>query len=66
MVSVDVKHDVYLLTCWTLKLTQKKTWCLTSTETVRLIRHGEKGWGEGVWRGGEGDYTPIAALSPPE
>ena len=24
----------------------KQTWCLTSTETVRLIRDGEKG----VWR----------------
>ena len=25
--------------------TQK--WCLTSTETIRLIRDGEKGWGGG-------------------
>ena len=32
------------------------TWCLTSTETIRLIRDGEKG--EGVWRWGktEGEY----------
>ena len=41
-----------------------------STETVRLISDGEKG-GKGVWRwggggGGEGDYIPIATLSPPE
>ena len=39
-----------------------------STETGRLIRDGEKGGGR-VWRGGggeEGDYTPIAILSPPE
>ena len=34
-VSVDVKHHVYLLTYW----------CLTSTETIMLIRHGEKGGG---------------------
>ena len=30
----------------------KQTWCLTSTETIRLIMDGEKG-GEGVWRWGE-------------
>ena len=29
------------------------TWCLTSTETIRLIRDGEKGVGGGG--GGEGD-----------
>ena len=39
---------------------------ITSTETVRLIRDGETGE-EGVMEGGgEGDYIPIAALSPPE
>ena len=27
----------------------KQTWCLTSTETIRLIRDGENG-GKGVWR----------------
>ena len=44
-----------------------QTWCLTSTETVRLIRDGERRRGEGVWRwGGEGDYIPIATRSPPE
>ena len=38
---------------------------LTSTETIRLIRDGEKGGREyGV--GGEGDYIPIATPSPPE
>ena len=42
-----------------------------STETIRLIRDGEKGWGGG-WGGGGtemgrgGDYIPIATLSPPE
>ena len=42
------------------------TWCLTSTETIRLIRDGEKG-GDGMEVGGEGDYyIPIATLSPPE
>ena len=38
-----------------------------STKAIRLIRDGEKG---GVCRGGggggEGDYIPIATLSPPE
>ena len=29
--------------------TNKSTWCLTSTETTRLIRDGEKG-DKGVWR----------------
>ena len=37
----------------------------TSLETVRLIRDGEKGGG-GMEVGGEGDYIPIATLSPPE
>ena len=37
-----------------------------STETTRLIRDEEKG-GEGVMEvGEEGDYIPIATLSPPE
>ena len=44
MVSVDVKHHVYLRTA--------KPWCLTFTETIRLIRDGEKR--------GRGDYIPIA------
>ena len=40
--------------------------CLTSTETISLIRDGEKEAGEGMEVGEEGDYIPIAALSPPE
>ena len=37
-----------------------------STETVRLIRDGEKGR-EGVMEvGEEGDYIPTDTLSPPE
>ena len=38
-----------------------------STETVRLIMDGEKE-GRGYRGGGEGegDYIPIATLSPPE
>ena len=41
-------------------------WYLTFTETLRLIRDGEK-WGEGGMEVvGEGDYIPIATLSPPE
>ena len=37
-----------------------KTWCLKSTETIRLIRDGEKG-GREVWRraGREVDFIPI-------
>ena len=30
---------------------------ITSTETIRLIRDGERG---------RGDYIPVATLSPPE
>ena len=38
-----------------------------STETIRLIRDGEKGGGgNGRGGGGEGDYIPIATLSPPD
>ena len=40
-----------------------------STETIRLIRDGEKGGGGGqggMEVGVEGDYIPIATLSPPE
>ena len=33
-------------------LVSKLTWCLTSTETTRIIRDGEKGGG--VWRWGRG------------
>ena len=33
--------------------------CLTSTETIRLIRDGKKG-GRGFGGGGERDYIPIA------
>ena len=33
---------------------------------VRLIRDGEKAEEGGMEVGGEGDYIPIATLSPPE
>ena len=37
------------------------------TETVRLIRDGEKGRGEGLWRWVKREtIIPIATLSPPE
>ena len=36
-----------------------------STETIRLIRDGEKGVG-GMEVGEEGEYIPVAALSAPE
>ena len=42
-----------------------KTWCLTSTETIRLIRDGQKGGGveeEGAVT--EEYHMPIATLSP--
>ena len=43
-----------------------KLWCLTSTETIRLIRDGEN-VGEGGMEVGEvGEYISIATLSPPE
>ena len=43
------------------------TWCIRSTETVRVIRDGEKGGSGGGMEVGEGgDYIPIAILSPPE
>ena len=38
------------------------TWCLTSTETIRLIRDGKKGEGS-MEVVEEGDYTPIATLT---
>ena len=43
----------------------KETWCLTSTETIRLSRDGEKGVrGNGGGGGGEeGDNIPIATMS---
>ena len=48
---------------WALQFVSKSTWCLTSTETIRLIRV----WGEGGMEvGEEGYYIPIATLSPPE
>ena len=37
---------------------------LTSTETIRLIRDGERGGGMEV--GEKGDYIPVATLSPSE
>ena len=47
-------------------MVSKLTWCLTSKETVRLIRDGEKG-GRGYGGGGEREnLIPIATLSPPE
>ena len=44
----------------------KSTWCLRSTKTIRLIRDGEKEGGRGMEGGEEGDYIPVATLSPPE
>ena len=37
----------------------KETWCLTSTETIRLIRDGEKG-GKGAWRWGEREIIYLS------
>ena len=48
-------------------LVSKLTWCLTSTETTRIIRDGEKGGG--VWRWGRGRlythrYTVTTRMTP--
>ena len=48
------------------KFGRKETWCLTSTETIRLIMDGEKGGGGRYGDGEEGDYIPNTTLSPPE
>ena len=37
-----------------------------STETIRLIRDGEKGAKGGIAVREEGDYMPCDTLSPPE
>ena len=37
----------------------KEAWCLTSTETIRLIRDGEK-WGKGVWRWGKSEIIYLS------
>ena len=34
--------------------------CFTSTETIRLIRDGEKGGGEGVWRWGKKEIIYLS------
>ena len=52
------------LCLWLLMLV-KYTWYLTSTETIRLIRDGGMGR-RGMEVGEEGEYIPIATLSPPE
>ena len=44
--------------------TKGVTWCLTSTETIRLIRDGEKGGGgRGYGSGGRGRYIPTATVT---
>ena len=61
-------HKLFNSYAWPLIICShiKQTWCLTSTETVRLIRDGEK-VGEGGMEVREGvDYILIATLSPPE
>ena len=40
----------------------KLAWCLTSTETTRLIRDGEKGGEGGMEEGEEGDYIPLSLI----
>ena len=61
--GIDVLHCTILED---LCIVCKQTWCLTSTETVRLIRDGEncgRGYGGGER---ERDYIPMTTLSPPE
>ena len=59
--GVTIQEDWMIDGTEEMKQVSKQTWCLTSTETIRLIMDGEKGE-----VGGEGDYIPIATLSPPE
>ena len=40
----------------------KYAWCLTSTESIRLIGDGEKG-GKGVWRWGEKDIIYLSVYT---
>ena len=45
----------------TAAIVRKYAWCLTSTETIRLIRDGEKRVGGGGMEvGGEGDYIHLS------
>ena len=37
----------------------KKTWCLTSTEAIGLVRDGEN-WGKGVWRWGKREIIYLS------
>ena len=51
------RHNFSVALISALALVSKQTRCLMSTETIRLIRDGEK-WGKGVWRRGERElYT---------
>ena len=43
----------------TWKYVSKETWCLTSTETIRLIRDGEKE-GKGEWRSGKSETIYLS------
>ena len=47
------------------ELISKQTWCLTSTETTRLIRDGGGGGG-GTEVGEREIIIPVTTLSPPE
>ena len=41
----------------------KSTWCLASTETIRLIRNGGRGCGVGRGYGGGDDVMTILSVS---
>ena len=43
---------------WCVRVS-KYTWCLTSTETIRLIRDGRGGGGGGLWKWGEREIIII-------
>ena len=53
---MTTKQTAQRACCMTLV---KETWCLTSTETIRLIRDGEHG-GKGVWRWGEREIIYLS------
>ena len=63
---MEVAEREIIYYCYIVTTRMIPTWCLTSTETTRLIRNGEKEEGGGTEVGEEGDYIPIATMSPPE
>ena len=68
MVSVEVKHHVYLLLLFAARIKQVNLVLNVHINHKAYKERGERGYGGG-WGGVGGcyeeDYAPIAALSPP-